>query len=161
MITSNLKRIMEEKKLSIRALAEMANLANGSIERARSDELIGRCSLETLEAIAAVLGVKISDLYNESGKKYKKGGLQITGDLLLEGLDHDAVLKKMRQFAGTETASEVAKRLQAEHAEMIRKVAEEAAFNAVVELERKLEKQREEQEEAIKKAGFPPVGSIF
>ena len=128
MITSNLKGIMEEKKLSIRALAEMANLANGSIERARSDELIGRCSLETLEAIAAALGVKISDLYNESERKHKKGGLQITGDLLLEGLDRDAVVKKMRQSAGMETASEVAKRLQAEHAEMIRKVAEEAAL---------------------------------
>lgn len=158
MITSNLKRIMEEKKLSVRALSQMANLAQGSILRARSDELIGRCSLETLEAIAAVLGVKISDLYNESERKHKKGGLQITGDLLLEGLDHDAVLKKMRQFAGTETASEVAKRLHEEQAERLRKIAESAAYNAIIEFERKW---KEEQEETIKKAGLPPVDSIF
>ena len=65
MITSNLKRIMEEKGISIRKMAEQTGLSNMTILRARRDE-IKMCRLCTLEAMAGYLGCKTKDLYEES-----------------------------------------------------------------------------------------------
>lgn len=65
MITSNLKQIMEEKKISIRTMVEATGISNMTILRARRDG-INQCRLCTLEIIAEYLGVKTKDLYDES-----------------------------------------------------------------------------------------------
>lgn len=63
-ITSNVKRIMEEKKISIVALSNETKLSTKIIERARTRQ-IKLCKLETLAIIANGLNVKIVDLFNE------------------------------------------------------------------------------------------------
>lgn len=63
-ITSNVKRIMEEKKISIVALSNETKLSTKIIERARTSK-IKLCKLETLAIIAKGLNVKIVDLFNE------------------------------------------------------------------------------------------------
>lgn len=65
MITSNLKKIMEEKKISIRTMVYATGLSNMTILRARRDG-INQCRLCTLEVIADYLGCKTKDLYEES-----------------------------------------------------------------------------------------------
>ena len=156
-ILNNIKKIMTSKNITIDALAQKTNLSVGTIKRARTNQITD-CRFSTLIAIADALEVQVKDLFDESDTK---AGLQISKDTILEGLEHGALVQKMRQIAGMETASETAKRLQDEQAELLRKVAESAAYNAIIEFERKLKAQREEHEEAIKKAGIPPVGSIF
>lgn len=160
-ISNNIKKIMTEKNITIDALAQKTNLSIGTIKRARTDQIID-CRFSTLITIADALEVQVKDLFDENTELSKElAQVKAKPERFLRSFDSQSIASALRQSAGMEMASEVVKRLQAEHAEMLRKVAEEAAFNAVVELERKLEKQREEQEEAIKKAGFPPVGSIF
>ena len=63
-ITSNVKRIIEEKKISIVALSNETKLSTKIIERARTSK-IKLCKLETLAIIAKGLDVKIIDLFNE------------------------------------------------------------------------------------------------
>jgi DNA-binding Xre family transcriptional regulator len=63
-ITSNVKRIMEEKKISIATLSNETQLSTKIIERARTSQ-IKLCKLETLAIIASGLNVKIVDLFNE------------------------------------------------------------------------------------------------
>lgn len=65
MITSNIKKIMEEKGVTIQKLTEETRLAEMTLVRARG-ELIAKCRLETLELIASYLGVRIKDLFSES-----------------------------------------------------------------------------------------------
>ena len=64
MITSKVKDAMEEGGVTVRGLAEKTGLALETIMRARGD-LIGRCTLDTLATIAAALGVRTKDLYEE------------------------------------------------------------------------------------------------
>jgi DNA-binding Xre family transcriptional regulator len=64
MLSSNLGKIMADKEWTIRALAEATRLAPQTIMRARGD-LIGRCTLETLATIAAALGCRVKDLFEE------------------------------------------------------------------------------------------------
>lgn len=64
MITSNLKKIMEEKKISIRTMVYDTGISNMTILRARRDGII-QCRLHTLEIIAKYLGCKTKDLYEE------------------------------------------------------------------------------------------------
>jgi DNA-binding Xre family transcriptional regulator len=64
MITSNLKAIMSEKKVTIRRMVAETGLSNMTILKARRAE-ITQCRLCTLAAIAAYLGVKTKDLYSE------------------------------------------------------------------------------------------------
>ena len=64
MLTSNVKKIMEEKGVTIRALVERTRLADVTILRARREQ-IAQCKLETLETIAKSLECKVKDLFEE------------------------------------------------------------------------------------------------
>ena len=68
MLVSHVKRIMEERGISITKLMELTGLANETIQRARrggGPGQLGSCSLLTLEAIARALDVRICDLFEE------------------------------------------------------------------------------------------------
>lgn len=65
MYYSNIKTLMEQKGKTLRGLAEEVGISDRTILRARKDELIGLCKLETLGGIARALGVKTKDLYEE------------------------------------------------------------------------------------------------
>jgi len=65
MIVSNTKKIMEEKKVTIRQMVRDIGVSNTTIQRARCSE-ITLCRLYTLEAIAGYLGCKVKDLFDES-----------------------------------------------------------------------------------------------
>jgi len=65
MITSNLKGIMEEKKISIRTMVYATGVSNMTILKARQHK-INQCRLCTLEVIAEYLGVKVKDLFDET-----------------------------------------------------------------------------------------------
>ena len=64
MISSNIKKIMQNKKFSIIHLSSVAALAPQTVERARGP-LIRECRLSTLETIAGALDVKVKDLFDE------------------------------------------------------------------------------------------------
>ena len=64
MIASNLKILMKEKKVTVRALQEHTGRALETLQRARGP-LIRECRLSTLEAIAGALGVTVKDLFEE------------------------------------------------------------------------------------------------
>ena len=64
MIVSNLKILMKEKNITVRALQERTGRALETLQRARGP-LIRECRLSTLEAIAGALGVKVKDLFEE------------------------------------------------------------------------------------------------
>ena len=64
MLTSNVKRIMKEKGVTIRAMNEATGLSFETITRARKEH-INLCRLNTLEAIAKYLGCKVKDLFEE------------------------------------------------------------------------------------------------
>lgn len=68
MIISHVKRIMDEKHISIAKLMDMTGLANETIQRARrggGPGQLGSCTVLTLETIAKALGVKVKDLFEE------------------------------------------------------------------------------------------------
>lgn len=62
---SNLRDLMSEKKMTIRSLEAKSQISNVTILKARSDEKIIKCTLETLSRIAAALGVRVRDLFDE------------------------------------------------------------------------------------------------
>lgn len=64
MIRSNLKEIMEKKKITLKAMVEHTGLAEMTLIRARRDQ-ISQCQLCTLEVMAQYLGCKTKDLYEE------------------------------------------------------------------------------------------------
>ncbi len=64
MIRSSLRERMNEGGMTIQALADKTGLSTNTITRARG-QMIGRCTLDTLATIAAVLGVKVKDLFEE------------------------------------------------------------------------------------------------
>lgn len=68
MISSNIRVLMKEKKISIRTLTTSAGLSLQTVTRARGP-LIRECRLSTLEAIAGALGVKVKDLFDEVEEK--------------------------------------------------------------------------------------------
>ena len=63
MLTSSVEKLMVEKEWTIRGLSEATGLAPQTIMTAR--KTIGRCRLETLATIAAALGVRVKDLFEE------------------------------------------------------------------------------------------------
>jgi len=65
MLTSNIKQLMEEKGVTIRAMVAQTGLADVTILRARCEK-IAQCHLETLERIAKCLGCRVKDLFEES-----------------------------------------------------------------------------------------------
>jgi len=64
MIRTNLKNIMQEKGVTIIGLGERTGLSTRTIRHARSDQIMN-CRLSTLATIAAALGVRTKDLYEE------------------------------------------------------------------------------------------------
>lgn len=64
MLTSKLTDVMEDKGMTVLALADKAGISTRTVMRARGD-LIGRCTLDTLATIAEALGVKMKDLFEE------------------------------------------------------------------------------------------------
>lgn len=62
---SNIKKLMEEKKVTVRTIAEQANLSKQTVLTARTDEGITECRLSTLGKIADALGMKTTQLYEE------------------------------------------------------------------------------------------------
>ncbi len=55
---------MEEQGVTIQGLATDANLAERTIKRLRGNEF-RQCRMETLEAIASALDVRVKDLFEE------------------------------------------------------------------------------------------------
>ena len=68
MIYSKIKKIMEEKKVTTRAILTSTGISSQTLNRARGP-LIRECRLSTLEAIAGALGVKVKDLFDEVEEK--------------------------------------------------------------------------------------------
>jgi DNA-binding Xre family transcriptional regulator len=64
MIRSNVKKIMEDKGVTIRGMFMKTGLADMTILRARRHQ-ISQCRLNTLETIAQCLGCKVKDLFDE------------------------------------------------------------------------------------------------
>jgi len=65
MFASKIKWLMREKKITVRALAERADISIVTINKARQDSGISECRLSTLGRIAQALEVKTKDLYEE------------------------------------------------------------------------------------------------
>jgi len=64
MITSNVRKMMENKRISVRSMVVGAGLSDKTILRARCSR-INECRVYTLEAIAEYLGCKVKDLFEE------------------------------------------------------------------------------------------------
>ncbi|MDZ7759946.1 MAG: helix-turn-helix transcriptional regulator [Desulfovermiculus sp.] len=65
---SHVKKVMEQKGVTLRRLEEDSGLSHVTILSARSDEKILKCQLGTLAKMAAALGVSTKDLYDEDGE---------------------------------------------------------------------------------------------
>jgi len=63
-IQSNLKELMESKGVTVRGLSEMTGLSTRTVMFARGPQIL-QCRLETLATIAAALGVRVKDLFEE------------------------------------------------------------------------------------------------
>lgn len=64
MVRSNVKKIMDDKGMTIRGLVALSGLADKTILRARSEHIV-ECRLSTLVAIATHLECKVKDLFHE------------------------------------------------------------------------------------------------
>ena len=65
MITSNIRKMMEEKGITIRDMVAKTGISDKTILRARCSR-INECRLYTLEAMAEFLECKVKDLFEES-----------------------------------------------------------------------------------------------
>jgi DNA-binding Xre family transcriptional regulator len=64
MVVSRVKKIMEERGVTIRAMAERTQMSDATILRARREIL--QCRMSTLEIIANCLKCQIKDLFDEN-----------------------------------------------------------------------------------------------
>lgn len=64
MVVSNIRQIMENKKISVRRMMEVTGLANETVLRARRAQIV-QCKLETLVSIAKCLECRVKDLFEE------------------------------------------------------------------------------------------------
>uniref|UniRef100_I2PZY9 HTH cro/C1-type domain-containing protein n=1 Tax=Desulfovibrio sp. U5L TaxID=596152 RepID=I2PZY9_9BACT len=64
MLTSKLTEIMDDKGLTVLALADKAGISTRTVMRARG-QMVGRCTLDTLVTVATTLGVGVKDLFEE------------------------------------------------------------------------------------------------
>ena len=64
MIRSNVKKIMDDKGMTIRGLVALSGLSDKTILRARSEHII-ECRLCTLVTIASHLECKVKELFQE------------------------------------------------------------------------------------------------
>lgn len=65
MLKSHVKELMKIRRRTIRPLAEEAGVSFQTVIRAREDESIGTCTLDTLTKIAQALNVEVKDLFSE------------------------------------------------------------------------------------------------
>lgn len=64
MISSNLKNLMKEKKITMKQLEDMTGMSPSTINKARQDDGIAECRLSTLGRIATALGVPVKTLFD-------------------------------------------------------------------------------------------------
>lgn len=64
MITSNVKKIMDDKGITIRAMVALSGLSDKTILRARSEHIV-ECRLYTLQSLAKCLGCSVKKLFEE------------------------------------------------------------------------------------------------
>ena len=64
MITSNVRKLMEDKGVTIRDMVANTGISDKTILRARCSR-INECRVYTLEAIANYLGYRVKDLFEE------------------------------------------------------------------------------------------------
>ena len=64
MIFSNLKKLMKEKKITMKQLEDMTGMSPSTITKARQDDGIAECRLSTLGRIATALGVPVKTLFD-------------------------------------------------------------------------------------------------
>ena len=64
MIFSNLKKLMKEKKITMKHLEDMTGMSPSTINKARQDDGIAECRLSTLGRIATALGVPVKTLFD-------------------------------------------------------------------------------------------------
>ena len=72
MFTSNIKRLMKERKKTFREVVQESGISMQTIHKARADGEIATCRLSTLGRIANALGVPVKELFDgeyESGEK--------------------------------------------------------------------------------------------
>jgi DNA-binding Xre family transcriptional regulator len=72
MITSNLKYIMDQKRITISKLVELSGVSDHTILRVRRTQRIGECKLNTLEKIAKALKCKTKDLFEEEQNEARR-----------------------------------------------------------------------------------------
>jgi len=65
MIRSRIDDLLWQKRLRVKDLIDRSGLARETIFRAKKDETLPSCKLETLETIARALDVQIRDLFEE------------------------------------------------------------------------------------------------
>ena len=63
MFSSNIKKIMKEKKLTIRQLESETGMSTRTLNKARSNDGISECRLSTLARIADALGVDVKEAF--------------------------------------------------------------------------------------------------
>lgn len=75
MFSSNIRELMDRKKITVRELVGQTGMSSRTIQRAVSDETIHKCELGTLAKIGSALGVKTKRLYDEveEGSEVGKG----------------------------------------------------------------------------------------
>ena len=61
---SNVKKIMKDKKVTIRDAVEASGLSSATIHKLRENEGITECRLSTLGRIATALGVPVKMLFD-------------------------------------------------------------------------------------------------
>ena len=64
MLSSNVSKIMTDKGVTYEAIQKTTGLSPQTVARARGPR-IGTCTLNTLATIAAALGVRVKDLFEE------------------------------------------------------------------------------------------------
>ena len=66
MFTSNVRKLMDKKRKTVRGIAQEIGLSQQTVFRATQDATIGGCQLNTLAKIGAALGVKAKRLFDET-----------------------------------------------------------------------------------------------
>ena len=66
MFKSNVKSLMKEKKMTVRATVIQTGLSTSTIHKLREDSGISECRLSTLGRIAQALEVGTKELYEET-----------------------------------------------------------------------------------------------
>lgn len=64
MITSNVKKLMDERGITIRAMVALSGLSDKTILRARTEHII-ECRMYTLQTLAKCLGCSVKALFEE------------------------------------------------------------------------------------------------